>query len=71
MFPSVEDFAEKVSVEQVASTRMLRIRDQDSDSQMAQNVVANIAAQFMELSANAYTQARQLLIERGAELEAN
>ena len=71
MYPSVEDFAEKVSVEQVASTRMLSIRYQDTDSQRAQNVVANIAAQFMELSANAYTQARQLLMERVAELEAN
>ncbi len=71
VYPSVEDFAEKVSVEQVASTRMLSIRYQDTDSQRAQNVVANIAAQFMELSANAYTQARQLLMERVAELEAN
>jgi len=71
LYPSVEDFVEKVSVGTVANTKMLTITYRDSDPQRAQRVVESIVAGFTERSETAYTQAKDLLIQRIAELEAN
>jgi capsular polysaccharide biosynthesis protein len=71
LYPSVEDFVEKVSVGTVANTKMLTITYRDSDPQRAQRVVESIVAGFTERSETAYTQAKDLLIQRIAELEAS
>ncbi|NLJ68026.1 MAG: hypothetical protein GX341_01730, partial [Firmicutes bacterium] len=42
LYPSVEDFVEKVSVGTVANTKMLTITYRDSDPQRAQRVVESI-----------------------------
>lgn len=71
IYPSVEDLVEKISVQQVANTRMLSITYRDTEPQRAQKVVESIVARFMDLSANAYAQAKHLLMQRIAELETN
>ena len=70
VYTSVEDLVKKVSVENVANTRMLSIKYQDTDPQRAQKVVNSIVVRFMGLSNEAYEKAEQLLMQRIAELEA-
>lgn len=70
-YRTVEDFARKVSVEEVRNTRMLSVKYQDSDPKRAQSVVQAVVGRFLDLSDDVYTEKRTLLEERLAELEAS
>lgn len=70
-YPTVRDFVEKVSVEEVRNTRMLSVKYQDSDPMRAQRVVQAIVGRYLDLSDSIYTEKRTLLEEKLNELEAS
>lgn len=70
-YRSIDEFAKRVSVEEIRNTRILTIRYQDSDVQRAQAVIENITSQFLDLSGDIYTHRRALLEERLSQLEAS